>query len=68
VVLAECLGAPGSAMQALEAFSQRRIPRVKRVWEASRQICQYEMDDAIGNAGKAAALLLDTYQFLAEPM
>lgn len=68
VVLAECLQAPGSAMQALEAFSQRRIPRVKRVWEASRQICQYEMDDPIGNRDKASALLLDTYRFLGEPM
>lgn len=68
IVLAECLGAPGSAMQALEAFSQRRIPRVKRVWEASRQICQYEMDDPIGNRDKASALLLDTYRFLGEPM
>jgi acetyl-CoA C-acetyltransferase/acetyl-CoA acyltransferase len=55
-------------MQALEAFSQRRIPRVKRVWEASRQICQYEMDDPIGNRDKASALLLDTYRFLGEPM
>lgn len=68
VVLAECLAAPGTAMQALEAYSRRRIPRVKRVWEASRQICQYEQEDPIGNAPKSAALLLDTYQFLGEPM
>lgn len=68
VVLAECLQAPGSAMEVLEAFSRRRIPRVKRVWEASRQICQNEQDDPIGNAATSAALLLDTYRFLGEPM
>lgn len=68
VVLAQCLAAPGSAMEALEAYSRRRIPRVTRVWEASRQICRYERDDPIGNGAKAVALLLDTYQFLGEPM
>ena len=68
VVLAECLSAPGSAAQVLEAFSERRIPRVKRVWEASRQLCRYERDDPIGNAQAATALLLDTYRFLGEPM
>jgi 2-polyprenyl-6-methoxyphenol hydroxylase-like FAD-dependent oxidoreductase len=68
VVLAECLAAPGSAAQALEAYSQRRIPRVKRVWEASYQICQWEREDPIGNAQKNAALLMDTYKFLGEPM
>jgi len=66
-VLAECLAAPGSAMQALEAYSRRRMPRVKRVWEASRQICQYEHDDPIANSQKSVALLLDTYRFLGEP-
>ena len=67
VVLAECLAAPGSAMEVLEAYSCRRIPRVKRVWEASRQICRFEHDDPIGNAQQAATLLLDTYRFLGEP-
>lgn len=67
VVLAECLAAPGSAMEALEAYSRRRMPRVKRVWEASREICQYEQDDPIANSEKAVALLLDTYRFLGEP-
>lgn len=68
VVLAECLRAPGTAMEALEAYSRRRIPRVKRVWEASRQLSQWERDDPLGNAEKTAALLLDTYRFLGEPM
>ncbi|SPO54614.1 Monooxygenase FAD-binding protein [Pseudomonas sp. JV551A1] len=68
VVLAECLSAPGTAMDALEAYSRRRIPRVKRVWEASRQLSQWERDDPLGNAEKSAALLLDTYRFLGEPM
>lgn len=68
VVLAECLHAPGTAIEALEAYSRRRIPRVTRVWEASLQICKYEQDDPIKNAQTSAALLLDTYQFLGEPM
>lgn len=68
VVLAECLAAPGSAMQALETYSQRRIPRVERIWRASRQLCDYERADPLGNAEKSAALLLSTYQFLGEPI
>lgn len=68
VVLAECLTAPGTAMDALEAYSRRRIPRVKRVWDASRQLSQWERDNPIGNAEKSAALLLDTYRFLGDPM
>lgn len=68
VALAEAFAAPGTAIQALEAYSNRRIPRVKRVWESSLQISRYEMEDPIGNAAKASALLLDTYQFLGEPM
>ncbi|MFY9812122.1 FAD-dependent monooxygenase [Aquabacterium sp.] len=68
VVLAECLAAPGTAMQALEAYSLRRIPRVKRVWEASLQISRWERDDPLANADSTAALLLDTYRFLSEPM
>lgn len=68
VVLADCLAAPGTAADALEAYSKRRIPRVKRVWEASRQISRWEREDPVGNAQKTAALLLDTYTFLGEPM
>ncbi|RDK06271.1 FAD-dependent oxidoreductase [Cupriavidus lacunae] len=68
VVLAECLAAPGTAAQALEAYSNRRIPRVKRVWEASFQISRWEREDPVGNAQRTAALLLDTYRFLGEPM
>lgn len=68
VVLGQCLAAPGTAAQALEAYSRRRVPRVKRVWEASYQICQWEQQDPVGNAQKTAALLLDTYQFLGEAM
>lgn len=68
VVLADCLAAPGTAAQALEAYSQRRIPRVKRVWEASLQLSRWEREDPVGNAQKTAALLLDSYKFLGEPM
>lgn len=68
VVLAECLAAPGTAMQALEAYSTRRIPRVKRVWESSYQISRWEREDPVGNAQKTASLLLETYKFLGEPM
>lgn len=68
VVLAQSLAAPGTAAQALEAYSQRRVPRVKRVWEASYQICQWEREDPVGNAQKTAGLLLDTYKFLGEAM
>lgn len=68
VVLADCLSAQGTAAQALEAYSNRRIPRVKRVWEASFQISRWEREDPVGNAQKTAALLLDSYKFLGEPM
>ncbi|QXE07441.1 acetyl-CoA C-acyltransferase (plasmid) [Paraburkholderia sprentiae WSM5005] len=68
VVLAECLAAPGKAAQALEAYSSRRIPRVKRVWEASFQISRWEREDPVGNAQRTAALLLDCYKFLGEPI
>lgn len=68
VVLAECLAAPGTAMDALEAYSRRRIPRVKRIWEASFQISRWEREDPVGNKEKTAALLLDSYKFLGEPM
>ena len=68
VVLAGCLAAPGSAAQALESYSERRIPRVKRVWESSFQISRWEREDPVGNAQKTAALLLDTYKFLGEAM
>jgi 2-polyprenyl-6-methoxyphenol hydroxylase-like FAD-dependent oxidoreductase len=69
VVLAEELTGPGSAIDALERYSRRRIPRVNRVWEASLQLCRYEQqDDPIATRDKATALLLATYQFLGEPM
>lgn len=68
VVLAESLAAPGTAAEALEAYSKRRIPRVKRVWESSFQLSRWEREDPVGNAPRTAALLLETYQFLSEPM
>jgi 2-polyprenyl-6-methoxyphenol hydroxylase-like FAD-dependent oxidoreductase len=68
VVLAECLAAAGTAAQALEAYSNRRIPRVKRIWESSFQISRWEREDPIGNTQKTAALLLDSYKFLGEAM
>jgi len=68
VVLAECLAAPGTAIDALEAFSKRRIPRVERIWKASYQISRWEREDPVGNKERTAALLLDSYKFLGEPM
>lgn len=68
VVLAECVAAPGTAAQALEAYSNRRIPRVRHVWESSFQLSRWEREDPVGNAQKTSALLLDSYKFLSEPM
>lgn len=67
VVLAECLAASGTAVDALETYSKRRIPRVERVWKSSFQISQWERDDPIGNKEKSAALLMESYKFLSEP-
>jgi len=67
VVLTECLAQTDSVPQALEAYSTRRFDRVKTVWEASLQLCKYEQE-TVPNPQRSAALLLQTYQYLGQPM
>jgi 2-polyprenyl-6-methoxyphenol hydroxylase-like FAD-dependent oxidoreductase len=43
VVLADCLGAPGSLEQALQRYAERRFERCRRVVEASLQVGQWQM-------------------------
>ena len=66
VVLAESLAAPGTVEQALERYSERRFSRVRRVYDASHQLCIYEQDP-LNNKEKSMALLLESYQFLGQP-
>lgn len=67
VVLTECLAEAASVPEALEAYSARRFDRVKTVWEASLQLCKYEQEP-VPNPQRSAALLLQTYQYLGQPM
>jgi 2-polyprenyl-6-methoxyphenol hydroxylase-like FAD-dependent oxidoreductase len=67
VVLAECLAQTASVPEALENYSKRRFDRVKTVWEASLQLCKYEQEP-VPNPQRSAALLLQTYQYLGQPM
>ena len=67
VVLAECLAATPSIPDALEAYTKRRFDRVKTVWEASLQICRNEQQP-VPNPQASAALLMQTYQYLGQPM
>lgn len=68
VVLAETLATSATATDALQAYSQRRIPRVTQIWQASKQISEWEHDDPFGNRERSAALLLASYQLLGEPI
>jgi 2-polyprenyl-6-methoxyphenol hydroxylase-like FAD-dependent oxidoreductase len=68
VVLAECLSTNTTAAEALAAYSARRWDRVKVICDASLRLCQYEQQDPIGNREKSAALLLQTYQYLGQPL
>jgi 2-polyprenyl-6-methoxyphenol hydroxylase-like FAD-dependent oxidoreductase len=67
VVLAESIAASDSIPQALDAHSKRRFERVKTICDASLQLCQYEQDP-VPNPQRSAALLLQTYQYLGQPM
>lgn len=67
VVLAESITACAGIPQALEAHSKRRFERVKTVCDASLQLCKYEQDP-VPNPQRSAALLLQTYQYLGQPM
>lgn len=68
VVLAECLDNTGSVGEALDRYSARRFDRVKTVYDASLQLSLNEQRDPLGNREKSAALLLQTYQYLGQPM
>lgn len=67
VVLAECLNAHAKVPEALAAHGERRFERVKTVFDASLQLSRYEQAP-VPDPQSAAALLLKTYQFLAQPM
>ncbi|MEJ8814683.1 FAD-dependent monooxygenase [Variovorax ureilyticus] len=67
VVLAECIAAQPTIPDALQAHSKRRFDRVKTVCDASLQLCRYEQDP-VPDPQRSAALLLQTYQFLGQPM
>jgi 2-polyprenyl-6-methoxyphenol hydroxylase-like FAD-dependent oxidoreductase len=66
VVLGESLAQHSSVPMALQAYSERRFPRVKTVFDTSYQLSCYEQDP-LHNADKSAALLMQGYQFLAQP-
>jgi 2-polyprenyl-6-methoxyphenol hydroxylase-like FAD-dependent oxidoreductase len=67
VVLAECLSQTDKVPEALAHYSKRRFERVKTVWEASLQLCRYEQEP-VPNPQRSAALLLESYQYLGQPM
>lgn len=67
VVLAECLAQHATVEAALNAHSARRFDRVKTVYDASLQLCLNEQKP-IPDPGLAAKLLLQTYQYLGQPM
>jgi 2-polyprenyl-6-methoxyphenol hydroxylase-like FAD-dependent oxidoreductase len=67
VVLAQCVKDHAGVNAALDAYSKRRFERVKTVWDASLQLCKYEQDP-VPNPQRSAALLLQTYQYLGQPM
>lgn len=66
VILAEYLTKAG-VPEALDAYTKRRFDRVKTVYDASLQLCLYEQEP-VPNPQRSAALLLQTYQYLGEPM
>lgn len=68
VVLGECLASSDSVGEALAGYDRRRFDRVKRIYDASLQLCLNEQEDPAGNKDRSAALLLETYQYLGEPI
>lgn len=67
VVLAQCVTAEDGIPQALDAYAKRRFERVKTVYDVSLQLCKYEQDP-VPNPQRSAALMLQTYQYLGQPM
>lgn len=68
VVLAECVASSDSVGEALAGYDRRRFDRVKRIYDASLQLCLNEQEDSAGNKDRSAALLLETYHYLGEPI
>lgn len=67
VVLAQCMQAEADVEEALVAYSKRRFERVSTVWNASLQLCRSEQQPVL-EPQKSAALMLQTYQYLGQPM
>lgn len=67
VILAQCVKHRLDLEEALVAYSERRFERVSTVWNASLQLCKYEQEP-VPNPQRSAALLLQTYQYLGQPM
>lgn len=65
VVLAQAL-AEHPLDQALKIYSERRFDRVKRIFDASFQLSVYEQNPA-ENRERSAKLLMESYQFIAQP-
>lgn len=67
VVLAQCLKGQPDVQEALGAYTKRRFERVSTVWNASLQLCKYEQEPVL-DPQRSAALMLQTYQYLGQPM
>ncbi|KIH83002.1 FAD-dependent monooxygenase [Pseudomonas batumici] len=65
VVLAQVLS-DHPVDEALNMYSQRRFDRVKRIFDASYQLSVYEQNP-LENREKSAKLLMESYQFIAQP-
>jgi 2-polyprenyl-6-methoxyphenol hydroxylase-like FAD-dependent oxidoreductase len=67
VVLAEELVKADDVREALQAYSARRAPRVKPIYETSLAICLNEQNPSGGNRPSSMDLLMKGYQMLAAP-
>lgn len=67
VVLAESLQQHASVPEALSAYCQRRFARVETVFDASLQLSRYEQA-SLPDPQRSAELLLQTYQYLGQPL
>ena len=67
VVLAQCVKDQPDLEDAMGEYARRRFERVSTVWNASLQLCKYEQEP-VPNPQRSAALLLQTYQYLGQPM
>ena len=67
VVLAQCVKDGPDLEEAMADYTKRRFERVSTVWNASLQLCKYEQEP-VPNPQRSAALMLQTYQYLGQPM